>query len=252
MDMSPIIAELERLYEAIAADWLTHNESLAERPMITVASRGRKATVDGWYTPAVWADADDDVLGWLAGSGASSAVPEQQKRAEIVIAAEVLTDPVQTAAELARQMISHAFPSMRPKPGSYYYSALWGWRELSGIGVASVNPEQPSKGLSKWTPTQEFREWADANIKKEVFSAVRDKQQAVKKGSRMKKWTCGCTIVRCAVALRAVCEKCGNRFQWAEAEPFPWPGLYDPESAEPYGRIAHLYDGSQDASRKAG
>ena len=33
--------------------------------------------------------------------------------------------------------------------------------------------------------------------------------------SKLKKWTCGCTNVRCAVELAAHCERCGNRFQEA-------------------------------------
>ncbi|MEW5953285.1 MAG: SprT-like domain-containing protein [Bacillota bacterium] len=32
-------------------------------------------------------------------------------------------------------------------------------------------------------------------------------------GSKMKKWTCGCTIVRCAVQLEARCGRCGKRFR---------------------------------------
>ena len=35
--------------------------------------------------------------------------------------------------------------------------------------------------------------------------------------SKMKKWTCGCTNVRCAVELAATCITCGNPFTRAEA-----------------------------------
>jgi len=35
--------------------------------------------------------------------------------------------------------------------------------------------------------------------------------------SRMHKWRCGCTTVRCAVMLTARCEKCGLRFEEARA-----------------------------------
>lgn len=31
-------------------------------------------------------------------------------------------------------------------------------------------------------------------------------------GSKLKKWSCGCTNVRCAVELQALCERCGKRF----------------------------------------
>lgn len=35
-------------------------------------------------------------------------------------------------------------------------------------------------------------------------------------GSRMKKWVCGCTIVRCAVELNATCGRCGRKFEKEE------------------------------------
>jgi hypothetical protein len=39
---------------------------------------------------------------------------------------------------------------------------------------------------------------------------------AIRRGdSKLKKWSCGCTNVRCAVELRARCERCGNLFQEA-------------------------------------
>jgi hypothetical protein len=35
-------------------------------------------------------------------------------------------------------------------------------------------------------------------------------------GSKLKKWHCGCTNVRCAVELDARCQRCGERFECAE------------------------------------
>ena len=35
-------------------------------------------------------------------------------------------------------------------------------------------------------------------------------------GSKLKKWSCGCTNVRCAVELHALCHRCGKRFERAE------------------------------------
>lgn len=35
-------------------------------------------------------------------------------------------------------------------------------------------------------------------------------------GSKMKKWSCGCTNVRCAIELEATCIKCGNGFKKQE------------------------------------
>ncbi|HBV97360.1 MAG: hypothetical protein JL50_08685 [Peptococcaceae bacterium BICA1-7] len=41
-------------------------------------------------------------------------------------------------------------------------------------------------------------------------------RQTRKGGSKMKKWFCGCTIVRCAVELNATCGRCGRKFEKAE------------------------------------
>lgn len=231
MDMSPIIAELERMYRESVHRWAPDEEwaqkALSDPPMVTVASRGRKATVLSWYEAGVWRDGDEDILDWLAGSGNSTA--EQVKRAEIVIASEVLHDPVQAVAELWRQTLAHVYAPLRPKPGSFYYGSQWGsgWYVPFNTGMATVNPSQPSKGLSRWTPSAGFRQWVDETVRKEVFVLTRDSAAAVKKGSRMKKWQCkpGCTIVRCATRLDATCGKCGLPFKWAEQEADPYnPG----------------------------
>jgi hypothetical protein len=39
-----------------------------------------------------------------------------------------------------------------------------------------------------------------------------------KQPTKMKKWSCGCTNVRCAVALKAFCEKCGEKFTLQSSE----------------------------------
>lgn len=62
------------------------------------------------------------------------------------------------------------------------------------------------------------------NINDAVFRTFRagglldngGKPKKKKGNSKMKKWSCGCTNVRCAVELAAVCEKCGNSFELQE------------------------------------
>lgn len=41
-------------------------------------------------------------------------------------------------------------------------------------------------------------------------------RRAAGRGSRLRKWCCGCTIVRCSVNLGAVCALCGHAFELAD------------------------------------
>ena len=54
-------------------------------------------------------------------------------------------------------------------------------------------------------------------LKKDIFSVSRMKMGSgkAKAETKMKKWDCGCTIVRCAVDLVAVCQECDNEFERA-------------------------------------
>ena len=49
-------------------------------------------------------------------------------------------------------------------------------------------------------------------IDKTVFNYARLETNKKKAPTKMKKWSCGCTNVRCAVILEAYCEKCGSSF----------------------------------------
>lgn len=221
-DLSSIIGELERMYGEALRHWFSDpaewtieaRTALEQPPIVSVASRGRKRTVGGWYTPAVWFDSTDDLLAALAGTGAS--VAEPVKRAEIVVASEVLGDPVQTIAELCRQMAQHAVGSLRVGE-NYYYPQSWEGIAARFGCTAEINSTQPSKGWSKVVPTPDFVKWCTATLNVGVFDVERDQTitaDAVP-NSRMKKWTCGCTVVRSAVALAAVCARCHRAFWWA-------------------------------------
>lgn len=224
--LAPIIAELEKMRDLLWARmdaaraplFLRVNPNPRPLPLVSVASRGRKKTITGWYTPPVWAAPHGNILAGLAMGGDMDAARKSlMKQAEIVIASEIIHDPVLAVVELARQLTVHRHPDLCPK--GFYYDAHWrSAGRLVGC-TAQVNPDQPSRGWSKWVPTQEFVDWVNKTVDKSVFYLERDNdKQAVRKGSRMKKWECGCTVVRCAVRLEAVCLSCKKPFAWAEAE----------------------------------
>ena len=55
------------------------------------------------------------------------------------------------------------------------------------------------------------------DINRDVFIYQRKEQGSkVKAPTKMKKWSCGCTNVRCAVELDAYCKKCVNYFELQE------------------------------------
>lgn len=219
-DLSPTLAELERLYrEMVGRDFSGPNTPLfprfealrkREAPVITVSSKGRKRNVTGWYVPAVWGDAGEDTLAALAG-GPSTV---QTKRAEIVIASELLGDPERAVAELARQMLVHS--GWAKVSGNHYYPQGWEWW-AKGIGCrAHVLPDQPSKGWAGLEIGAEFRAKVVPLINYSNFTVERQSDAPAKVGSRMHKWSCGCTTIRAAVLVKATCRKCTRPFRWAE------------------------------------
>lgn len=241
-DLSPILAELERLYDVAVdaffnGDYLTFNpkteltDAVArstrlkqDRPIITLASKGRNRTRTGWYTPGVWSDTQEDVLAGLAGAPLGHNV----KRAEIVVATELLANPVAAVAELCRQIVVHEQVLQRtynhyPNPmagilgSNGYYPQSWE-RLARGIGCrATVDPEQPSRGWSKLEPGLEFVASIGAAINTRVFDVARSNTAPLlKPGSRMKKWRCNCSTVRCATRLTGFCIGCSTPFTWAE------------------------------------
>jgi len=235
-ELSPILAELERLYDvAVDLFWGGAVELKQDRPVITLASKGRNRTRTGWYNPGVWSDSQEDILAGLAGESAAV----QVKRAEIVVATELLSDPSTAVAELCRQVAVHKQVSHRRNNGYDKYpdqllNGLVGangyyperWTSLAwGFGCsASVDQEQPSRGWSKLSIQAEFKDRMEPLINTRVFDVARSNTApTTRPGSRMKKWRCGCTTIRCATKVTAFCNTCGTLFTWAEAnEPDPY------------------------------
>lgn len=239
-ELSPILAELERMYAEVCK---VYSLSTPEPPIITLASKGRKRTCMGWYNQAVWSNHNEDALLALTGvrPGDKDYVAPT-KRAEIVIATELLGDPVQTVAELARQALVHrvvtsrldqgfwpgkaigAPPTNRIVGANAYYPEAWK-NFASGVDCsAHIIPEQQSRGWAEFKPDTAFIKFVTDRLNYDVFEVSRkDEGMKAKVGSRMKKWSCGCTTVRCAIKLLATCEKCGHGFKWAEkGEPAPF------------------------------
>jgi len=221
MTMESIIAQLYKVFDQI-------NEKLFEgclpKCMLTVQAEGRKHGILGWTTVyKVW-------TGGEAGD-----------QWEINLVAEYLNRPyLEVIATLLHEMVHLENLSKGVKDVSgfgYHNQKFADAAEKRGLWVKKHT--KASCGLA-WTglteKTVELVEALDFN--KEAFTVRRyhigeigtrvpgvddgdgseggkepGTQKPPKQKTKMKKWSCGCTNIRCAVDLDATCNKCGQKFE---------------------------------------
>lgn len=56
----------------------------------------------------------------------------------------------------------------------------------------------------------------EMKINYDVFKLIRKQSIRIKAETKMKKWTCGCMNIRCAVELDATCNLCKQIFEKEE------------------------------------
>ena len=187
----PIIKELERVYDALS---LKFNLKYP-RPIITIQSKGRKKDTLGWH----WADK------WSLGNKTIS---------EINICAEDLNkNPIET---LIHEMVHYGNTCEKIEDCNsqqYHNKAFKERAELYGLNVEK-------DGRRGWA----FTSLSDnlKNILKEInpngniFKLYRNEPFLTISPTKMKKYSCGCTTIRCATNLQAKCLKCNNEFEVKE------------------------------------
>lgn len=221
-DLSPILAELEKLYSKLGG-W--KGLDVSNPPVITLASKGRKRTQTGWYNAGTWVDSQEDTLAALAGVAKESLGRMELTRGEIVLATELLSDPVQTATELYKQAIIHANSQQRGGDTKSLQGAQGYYPEqMRSVARqhefrADVLADQPSRGWAGFVPAdpEKWERWVRENMDCGKFEVSRNADAPLKRaGSRMKKWRCDCTVIRSATKVTATCHSCGKLFTWAE------------------------------------
>jgi len=186
----PIIAELERIYDALAVKF---NISFP-KPIITVQSKGRQKVL-GWHWKEKWECGDVSVN-------------------EINICAEELkNNPIETLVhELAHH--ANACEKIEDCNSQQYHNKEFKKRAES----YSLNVERA--GRHGWALTS-----LSDNLKKiieeikpneQVFKMYRKNSPTIVAPTKMKKFSCGCTTIRCAVDLQAQCLKCQKNFEAQE------------------------------------
>lgn len=188
--LKPAIAELERFYAFL-------NEkkglNLPANAVITIQSAGR-IKAHAWFRPRSWENHVE---------------PEIH---EINICAESLT--AHPYESLAHEM-AHFCELKAGKLGSkcgYHGQKFKEYAEKLGLAVE----KDEKKGWAVTSETPEFENLVlEFKPEKEVFDIFRKTVETKKAPTKMKKWTCGCTIVRCATELLAECKACGQKFDYA-------------------------------------
>lgn len=186
----PAIKELERVYDLIAERY----KFTALRPIITIQSKGRQSAF-GWHWSKKWSNGKSDL-------------------SEINICAEELDKhPIAT---LIHEMVhyNNAVEDINDCSTSQYHNKAFKERaETFGLNVERA-------GRFGWAMTTVSDKLIpvleEMKINYDVFKLIRKPTERVKAETKMKKWSYGCTVVRCAVELDATCDKCKKKFEEQE------------------------------------
>ncbi|MDP2958213.1 MAG: hypothetical protein Q8N53_17430 [Longimicrobiales bacterium] len=186
-------AELYRLFSLANRDlW----EGKLPTPQITIQTG--KQGILGWCTvEKVWTGTED--------------------RYEINIVAEHLSRGIfDTACTLLHEMVhlGNMAAGIRDTSGFQYHNRRF---ERAALAIGLLVEQIPRYGFARTTIGPRLREWlGDRPLDPDAFGLYR-KASTSPRGSKtkQKKWSCGCTNVRCAVELHAVCTACDQPFALA-------------------------------------
>ena len=190
--VQPAISELERLYEAF--DPLFPKQIRREKPIIIIQTKGRRGGTLGWCAPEAWTNGQPERIN------------------EITICAEELARPIaDVAGTLLHEMVHHfnILQAVRDCSSSQYHNRAF--RDLAQL----VGLEVSQAGHRGWARTrlrpEAIKLVQSLNAKSDAFHLFRSSHES-KAPTKLLKWVCGCTNLRCATALDASCNRCGGKF----------------------------------------
>lgn len=184
----PIIKELERVYDILAKKF---NLSKYPRPLITIQTQGRQKNTLGWYGANRWKEGKKEIP-------------------EINICAESLNkNPIETliheivhyhnSCEKIEDCNQHQYHNKHFKSRAENYGLSVEKDGRHGWGDTSL-----SDNLKLYLKT--------LNINYKVFELYRTVPISITAPTKLRKFRCDCTTVRCATDLQAKCIKCGKEF----------------------------------------
>ena len=200
----PMTEEIERISDGLIGLLANKNIYFDDISiLILIQTNGRKKNVKGHcYRYANWINKDGDNCH------------------EIQISAEFLNDSAMEITSTILHELTHAYcrsKNIKDCANNGRHNKKF---EAEATSFGMIVKKQGSHGFADTTLTPEMEseiaEIIQPNDK--VFTLFREstKTQTRKPTeTKMKKWECGCTIVRCAVELDAICDKpaCGNPFR---------------------------------------
>ena len=191
--MSAIQIEIEKALEQF--NTILFNGKL-ENVLITLQTKGR-GNFAGWCWSEKW-------------------VSKESSHTEINISAEYLTAGYETLMEVLIHEMSHAINSQNGikdcSKTQYHNKHFKTAAELAGLAVEQGKKGWAYTSIAKGGVAEKALKAIDIN--RDVFIYQRKEQvSTVKAPTKMNKWSCGCTNVRCAVELLAECQDCGNEFK---------------------------------------
>jgi len=188
--LQPCMKELERFYRFLNGKFKL---GLPENVVITIQSKGRKKAM-AWFKANAWQNGEE---------------PEIH---EINIAAEHLTDhPYESLTHEIAHLCEFKKTKGKSVCGSsnYHTTVFRTFAESFGLKV-----EKTKYGWSQTSEGEQFEKTLlEFKPESKLFEILRQQPQESKQATRMHKWQCGCTIVRCAKDLDAVCAACGDKFE---------------------------------------
>lgn len=187
----PIIKELERIYDAI-----NHKFGFKyPRPIITIQTKGAAKNTLGWF-------------------GADRWQRDKKEIGEINICAESLNkNPVETLIHEMAHYSNYCEKKEDCNNAGYHNKEFKIKAENYGLNCEK-------NGRHGWAVTSVSEKLQiilnDLKINKEVFKLYRKTRISLPVETKMKKWRCACTTVRCATDLHATCDACHNEFKREE------------------------------------
>jgi hypothetical protein len=192
--INPAIAELERAYRELKA--LFPGGIPGGDPVIVIQG-ARSSSLLSMLTPHAWENRDG------------------QEVNEISIAAEHLARPIEDIiAALLHEMVHH-YNALRGiadggGPRGYHNQAF---RDLAqAVGLIAERDGHDGWAATRLGPKAQAAV-RRLNAEEQAFEIFRKNPRPSRQPTRMLKWSCGCTTVRCATDLRAVCQECGQQFE---------------------------------------
>ena len=192
--LTPAIQELER---AIAWAATPTGIPAGHRIVATIQSNGRRRTTCGWFMRNIWSTREGDLCH------------------EINFAAEWLRRSVEEIIETAIHEVVHLWCHSQEikdcSSSGRHNREFKRHAELLGLVCA-----QPTgwRGYAYTSASPELLARMAGDLRPDVakFALFRLMEPSGHSPTKMLKWSCGCTNVRCATQLEATCDRCGNVF----------------------------------------